>query len=67
MDREYVYKTIKFILEQRVNLVPSGVPYKVLVDAIQDDLKMAINELVGEGLISFKKDINKQPIFYDNA
>lgn len=67
MDADYVYKTIKFILEQRTNIVPSGVPFKVLVDAIQEDLKMAINELVSEGLITFKQDINKQPIFYDNA
>lgn len=67
MDRDYVYKTIKFLLEQRTSIVPSGVPFKVLVEAIHDDLKMALNELVGEGVISFKQDINKQPIFYDNA
>lgn len=67
MNTEYVYKTIKFLLEQRSMLVPRGVPFKVLVDAIHEDLKMAINELVSEGLISFKQDINKQPIFYDNA
>ena len=66
MDTDYVYKTVKFLLEQRSMLVPRGVPYKVLVDAIQDDLKMALNELVTEGRISFKQDINKQPIFYDN-
>lgn len=66
MDIDYVYKTIRFLLEQRAKIVPRGVPYKVLVDAIQDDLKMAINELVSEGRISFKQDINKQPIFYDN-
>ena len=66
MNTDYVYKTIKFLLEQRMNIVPSGVPYKVLVDAIQDDLKMALNELVTEGRITFKQDISKQPIFYDN-
>lgn len=66
MDTDYVYKTVKFLLEQRSMLVPRGVPYKVLVDAIQDDLKMALNELVTEGRIAFKQDINKQPIFYDN-
>lgn len=67
MDTEYVYKTIKFILEQRAMIVPSGVPYTVLLDAIQDDLKMAVNELCSEGRISFKIDVNKNPIFYDNA
>lgn len=67
MDTDYVYKTIKFLLEQRSMMVPRGVPYRVLFDAIQDDLKMAVNELVAEGRVSFKIDINKQPIFYDNA
>lgn len=67
MNTEYVYNTIKFILSQREKLVPKGVPYKVLVDSIQDDLKMALNELVSEGRITFKQDINKQPIFYDNS
>lgn len=67
MDIDYVYNTIKFLLEQRMMLVPKGVPYDVLVDAVQDDLKMALNELVGEGRISFKQTVNKQPIFYDNA
>lgn len=66
MDTDYVYKTIKFILEQRSMMVPSGVPYDVLLDAIQDDLKMALNELVSESRISFKQTVNKQPIFYDN-
>ena len=67
MDTDYVYKTIKFLLEQRSNLVPSGVTYDILLEAIQDDLKMALNELVGEGRLTFKQTVNKIPIFYDNV
>lgn len=67
MGTEYIYKTIKVLLEQRKSSDPNGVPYIELWEAIQEDVKMAINELVSEGRITFKMNINKQPIFYDNA
>lgn len=67
MDTDYVYKTIKFLLEQKVMVEPRGVHYTDLMHAIEEDLQMALNELVAEGMLTFKKDINKRPIFYDNV
>lgn len=67
MGTEYVYKTIKILLEQRAGKVPSGVPFMELLKLVEEDLKMAINELVSEGRIAYKVDINKRPIFYDNV
>lgn len=67
MDIEYVYKTIKVLLEQRVGKEPSGVPFNELATAVIEDLKMSLNELVEEKRLSYKININKQPIFYDNV
>lgn len=67
MEPEYVYKTIRLLLEQRTSIDPSGVPFNDVVGAVVEDLKMVLNALVDDGKLSFKIDINKQPIFYDNV
>lgn len=66
MDFEYILNTIKVLMEQRKDKVPSGVPYKELLDVVHEDLKMLLNELVSEGKLRFNIDISKQPIFYIN-
>lgn len=58
MTSDYVYNTIKRILEARVIQEPNCVPHRELVLEICDDLKLAVNQLVEEKRIRFQKGIN---------
>lgn len=65
MTSEYVYNTIKRILEARVIQEPNCVPHRELVLEICDDLKLAVNQLVEEKHITFRRGIN-DILYYDN-
>lgn len=58
MTSDYVYNTIKRILETRVIQEPNCVPQRELILEICDDLKLAINQLIEEKRIRFQKGIN---------
>lgn len=65
MTSDYVYNTIKRILEARVIQEPNCVPHRELVLEICDDLKLAVNQLVEEKRITFHRGIN-DILYYDN-
>lgn len=64
MNHDYVYNTIKRILSERRNNIPNNVPYNELTKEILSDLKLVLNDLVGQKKITFKKDINGNLLFY---
>ncbi len=67
MNEEYILNTIKGILSERKRGEPNYVPHQELINALLEDLKMALNELVSEGALTFRKDVNGRPLFYING
>lgn len=65
MTTEYVLNVIESILKQRVIQEPNCVPYNELATQIIEDLKMAINQLVEDKKITFRKDVNGRLLFYE--
>lgn len=64
MNTDYVYNTIKRILGERVNNLPNNVPFNELSKAVMEDLKLAVNQLVSDKKISFRKDVNGNLLLY---
>lgn len=64
MNTDYVYNTIKRILGERVNNLPNNVPFNELSKAVMEDLKLAVNQLVSDKKISFRKDVNGNILLY---
>lgn len=64
MNTDYVYNTIKRILGERVNNRPNNVPFNELSKAVMEDLKLAVNQLVSDKKISFRKDVNGNLLLY---
>lgn len=64
MNTDYVYNTIKRILGERVNNRPNNVPFNELSKAVMEDLKLAVNQLVSDKRISFRKDVNGNLLLY---
>lgn len=67
MTTDYVYNVIKSILSTRVLNDPNCVPYAELAKAVNEDMQMAINQLITEKRITFRRNVNGFPIFYDNV
>ena len=67
MNEEYILNTIKTILSERKKGNPNYVPHQELINAILDDLKVALNVLVSEKRLTYRKDINGRPLFYING
>ena len=66
MTTDYVYTVIRRILSERVNNEPNNVPYNELAKNILEDMRMAVNQLVSEKRISYRKGVNDL-LFYDNV
>lgn len=66
MNEEYIINTIKGILSERKRGEPNYVSHQELINALLEDLKMALNELVSDGALTFRKDVNGRPLFYIN-
>lgn len=64
MNTDYVYNTIKRILGERENNRPNNVPFNELSKAVMEDLKLAVNQLVSDKRISFRKDVNGNLLLY---
>ena len=67
MNEEYILNTIKGILSERKVGDPNYVTHQEVINAVLEDLKVALNELVSERLLTFRKDINGRPLFYING
>ena len=67
MNEEYILNTINTILSTREIGEPNNVPHQELINAVLEDLKVALNELVSEKRLTFRKDINGRPLFYING
>lgn len=66
MNEEYILNTIKGILSERKKGNPNYVHHQELINALLEDLKVVLNELVKGGRLTFRKDINGRPLFYIN-
>lgn len=66
MNEEYILNTIKVILSERKVGDPNYVTHQEVINAVLEDLKVALNVLVSENLLTFRKDINGRPLFYVN-
>ena len=62
MNEEYLLKTIDAVISAKGFAHISSIK-----DAVFEDLKMALNQLVTEGRLSFQRDKNGNPIFSING
>ena len=64
MNEEYLLKTIDAVLSTKKL---GFVHINDLKEAVFEDMKMAINELVSEKKLIFQRDVNGNPIFKING
>lgn len=62
MNEEYILNTIEAVISTK-----GFAHINYIKEAVFDDLKMALNQLVTEGKLEFQRDKNRNPIFKING
>ena len=65
MNEDYIYNTIVTLLNDKTK-EPKCVTWRELQEAVAADVQQIINALVSEKRITFRRDVNKQPLFFIN-
>ena len=66
MDREYVVKKIRELMPDDTKR-PMGVNYVALKNAVQEDLRKVMNELLKDGEINYFKTLNGVTIYFKDS
>ena len=66
MTTDYVYNTVHRKLSERVISEPNCVSFNELTKEIVSDLKLALNQLIADKRLTFRKNVNGELLFYDN-
>lgn len=65
MNEEYLLKTIEAIISTHENGL-NYVHINELRSVLEEDMKMAVNQLIIDKRIRFQRDVNGNPIFFIN-
>ncbi len=67
MNEEYIFNVVRRISTERRPDSAEFVRYGVLLEAIQEDVKLALNSLVSQKKLEFSRTVNGELLFRANG
>ncbi len=67
MNEEYIFNVVRRISTERTPDKAEFVRYGALLEAIQEDVKLALNSLVSQKKLAFSRTVNGELLFKENG